>query len=264
MIIILNLWVIKMSKQLTDILSFDLTGKFACFKKFYSNKSSLTYKTIPRTVIAGIFASILEIERNEYYDLFSINNAKISVNVESETKTQFQCMNYLKDGGGRTQTRLEILMGKEENLRFRLYLAFKKNKSNIIILNEIEKKIKHRNLGYGIYLGQRQFRGEIEFIERISDYSIENNKSVAINFITNKENIIDVNFDKITMISSDLIALDFESIKSKKSEEILRLPMPKREIVFTQDGEKLFGTFKEVIKISEEKYISFFTKVGEL
>ncbi len=251
-----------MNKELSDILSFKITGEFACFKKFYSNKSSLTYKTIPRTVLAGILASILEIERNRYYKLFSIKNAKLSVNIVNPMKTQFQCMNYLKDGGGSTQTRLEILMGKERKLEFEVYLAFLNNDENLKVLNEIENRIKEQNLGYGVYLGQRQFRGSIDFIKRYSNYEILTNKTVGLESLTNKENIDNIDYDKTLLIASDLMPLDFEEEIDKKSNEVLRLPLPKGEFVFTQNGEKFFGNFKEVIKLEEEKYISFFTKVG--
>jgi CRISPR-associated protein Cas5h len=250
-----------MNIEYTNIAVFEISGSMACFKKFYSNKSSLTYKTIPRTVIAGILASILEIERNEYYELFSLNNVKIGINVINEIKTQLQCMNYLKDSGGRTQTRLEILMGKENNLNFRVYLTFKKNEENEKILEELLDRVNNENYGFGVYLGQRQFRGNIELIDIIKNWKIERNIETSLESLTYKENILEINFTKNVKLSSDLMSLEFEA--EEKNNEILRIPKPKGEVVFSQDGNKIYGKFKEVIKIQENKYISFFSRIGE-
>ena len=46
------------------IIVFDIKGKFAHFRKFYTNSSSLTYGIPPRTAICGILAAILGLERD--------------------------------------------------------------------------------------------------------------------------------------------------------------------------------------------------------
>lgn len=60
-------------------LVFDLKGKFAHFRKFYTNSSSLSYLVPPRTVIEGMVAAILGFERDSYYDMFSAENLLVAV-----------------------------------------------------------------------------------------------------------------------------------------------------------------------------------------
>ncbi len=61
------------------ITVFDLYGKFAHFRKFYTNSSSLTYLIPPRTTIEGIIAALLGYERDSYYDVLSVDKLNIAV-----------------------------------------------------------------------------------------------------------------------------------------------------------------------------------------
>jgi CRISPR-associated protein Cas5h len=152
-------------------------------------------------------------------------------------------------------------MGKENNLNFRVYLTFKKNEENEKILEELLDRVNNENYGFGVYLGQRQFRGNIELIDIIKNWKIERNIETSLESLTYKENILEINFTKNVKLSSDLMSLEFEA--EEKNNEILRIPKPKGEVVFSQDGNKIYGKFKEVIKIQENKYISFFSRIGE-
>ncbi len=51
-------------------LFFDISGKFAHFRRFYTNSSSLTYFLPPPTVVAGIVAASMGLNSEEYPDLF--------------------------------------------------------------------------------------------------------------------------------------------------------------------------------------------------
>ena len=86
-----------MNHPIEKIIMFKLSGKFAHFRKFYTNASSLSYLIPPRTVIIGLIASILKIPRDEYYDIFNEDNLKVSVCIPKnlEIRKQTQSLNYL-------------------------------------------------------------------------------------------------------------------------------------------------------------------------
>jgi len=246
---------------LTDILELRLTGSLACFKKYYSNKSSLTYRNVPRSVIIGILASVLEMERNSYYDIFSEENAKVGVTIKNPTRTLFQCMNYLKKDGGRTQTRLQLLKGNEKELEFTIYIGFKSNERNKKLLNLLEDKISKGDLGYGVYLGQRQFRGFLEVVKRINKAEVIKNFKGSLDSLTYEGNIIELDYDRVNNLALDTMPVNFEQEVDKKTKEILRLPKAHREVIYDLDGESMFGEFKEVLKVEDDRYISFFSEV---
>lgn len=150
------------------IVVFDIHGKFAHFRKFYTNSSSLTYGVPPRTTIAGMIAAILGLERDSYYDKFSSERLKIGVRKLSGTKKLLQTLNYLKATSSselinpkdHTQVPFEILMG-ENNLGYRIYLSYEE----VDLLNEIEERLKDNRVFFPPYLGSASFSCRLSYID---------------------------------------------------------------------------------------------------
>jgi len=236
--------------DINKVLVFSIKGKTAHFKKYYSNKSSLTYKIPSRTVLMGMVASILKYSRDNYYDELSPANAKFGLKIKKPGSTHFECMNYLKEGGGHTQVRLQLLLPKENNLEYKVYFTHKDEK----IINELKNKIQNKKLGYGVFFGQRQFRANIDFNYIIDDINIEENYKGEIATLTYKNNVKDFKAGN----NLDLI-IDSMPISFKKSQNG-REPQSIKEILYEENGGKLKGKFKEIIKTNNEN-ISFFTSI---
>ncbi|MCP4346278.1 MAG: CRISPR-associated protein Cas5 [Desulfobacterales bacterium] len=79
-----------------EILAFDVSGKFAHFRKFYSNSSALTHFIPPRTTIIGMIAGISGLPRDSYYDDFSLEHCDIGVRLLSRVRKSIQTVKYLK------------------------------------------------------------------------------------------------------------------------------------------------------------------------
>jgi CRISPR-associated protein Cas5h len=78
-----------------DILAFHLRGKMAHFRKYYSNSSALSYWVPPRTTLIGILAGLLGMERDSYYERFSLEECEIGLALCSPLKKTIQKMNLL-------------------------------------------------------------------------------------------------------------------------------------------------------------------------
>ena len=89
----------KIPDNFNQILELKLTGKFAHFRKFYTNASSLTYIIPPRTTICGLLASIMQIKRDGYYDIMSSENLGVAISLVPNIYYHkvFQTLNYAKD-----------------------------------------------------------------------------------------------------------------------------------------------------------------------
>ena len=61
------------------LLIFDIIGKFAHFRKYYSNSSALSFGAPPRTTICGMVAAILGMEKDSYYSIMNLEKCKIAV-----------------------------------------------------------------------------------------------------------------------------------------------------------------------------------------
>lgn len=237
--------------DINKVLVYNIKGKTAHFKKYYSNKSSLTYKVPSRTVLMGMVASILKYSRDSYYDIFSTEKAKFGIKIEKPGSTHFECMNYLKEGGGHTQVRLQLLLPKEDKLEYKVYFTHENNK----IMSKLENKIKNNKLGYGLFFGQRQFRADLDFKYVINDLNIKRNYRGEVSTLTYKNNIKDFEIDNEIELTVDNMPISFK--KSKKGRE----PQSIKEVCYEENGDTIKGNFKEILKTNREN-ISFFTPIG--
>lgn len=159
-----------------DVLSFHLKGKMGHFRRYYSNSSSLTYSIPPRTTICGILAGILGMERDSYYELFSVENCDIAVALRSPIKKQIYTLNLLKVESNKdlngsqefhTQTPTEMVM--PANIRtgvihYQIWVHHKKTD----IMDELHEILGKVNCGYGsafmpVSLGTAYHLGWLEY-----------------------------------------------------------------------------------------------------
>lgn len=176
-----------------DILIVDVKGKFAHFRKFYTNSSSLSYSIPPRTTIAGMLACILGYERDSYYEIFSKEKLNVGIRKLNPTRKIMQSLNYIKaDNPGKifnpkehTQIPFEIITSDEGMVSYRLYI----NHSDKNIMEELEKRIVDKKYYYSPYLGAAPFNCAFEFIDRVEGILMKDKENVVIYSVINKGNV---------------------------------------------------------------------------
>ena len=150
-----------------DLVAFDLVGPMAHFKKFYTNSSSLTYRIPPRTVLSGIIAALLGVDRDEYYEKLAMERAKLGVSLRTPVRTLRQTVNYLNtknqgwDGSNKhTQIPVELLLPQSPApfLRYTVYFAHE----NVEVTKEIYKRTSEMRYCYPLYLGLTECPAWIE------------------------------------------------------------------------------------------------------
>ncbi|WP_408956094.1 CRISPR-associated protein Cas5 [Natroniella sp. ANB-PHB2] len=236
--------------DINKILVFNIKAKAAHFKKFYSNKSSLSYRIPPRTVLMGMVASILGYSRDSYYQDLAPAKAKFAIKIISPAIPHFECMNYLKEGGGHTQVRLQLLLPKKDLIKYQIFFTHQDEK----LLKELAEKIKQDKFGYGLFFGQRQFRASAQFIKVVEDVKLLKDYQGQIDTLTFKDNIQELNLKDRTKLTVDNLPASFKKVKSgREPEQIV-------EVCFEEEGKAINGVFNEVLKV-EEKHISFFTPI---
>lgn len=156
--------------MIMTMIIFDLWGKFAHFRKFYTNSSSLSYLVPPRTTIEGMVAALLGLERDSYYELLSSEKLHIAVRKIGKSKKIMQSLNYIRATGPKeliiqknhTQIPFELLTGYD-NLRYRIYLTHEDEN----ILSEIEQRIINNKPVYPLYFGSAPFSCYIDYIDKM-------------------------------------------------------------------------------------------------
>lgn len=165
------------------VLIFDIKGKMAHFRKYYTNSSSLSYYFPPRTTLNGLIAGIIGLKRDTYYELFSKENSFVSVSIKTKLRKIIQVVNYIwaerkeelnLSKGQHTQIPFEIVLPDNFN-DYITYRIFFYNKNNEIF-NKIIDALKNKKYIYPPYLGISQFIGEIEFIDFKEPEILKSNK----------------------------------------------------------------------------------------
>lgn len=178
-----------------EIIAFDLSGKMAHFRKYYTNSSSLSYYFPPRTTIIGLIAGLLGFERDSYYEIFSPEKTKISLIIKSPLRKITQTINYIwandvkylnSSKGQHTQVPFEIVLPQDikENICYRIFFYHKDKK----LFDNFKEKLKTYTFCFPPYLGITEFIGNIEFIgegfaNKVKDKNIELDSIINVDFI---------------------------------------------------------------------------------
>ncbi|MFN3337906.1 MAG: CRISPR-associated protein Cas5 [Thermomicrobium sp.] len=82
----------------------DVCGKFAHFRRFYTNSSSLSYPIPPPSTIRGLVAAALGLERDEYSE--RLRTLRVAIGVRQPLRMVLQSVNALMvDSGAERQLR---------------------------------------------------------------------------------------------------------------------------------------------------------------
>jgi CRISPR-associated protein Cas5h len=157
--------------NISKILSFDVWGAYACFRRPYSTTSPLTFPFPTRTAISGFVGAILGLDRDSYYDDFSSENCKIGINLLFPIRKTHIGQNLIDTKKGlylwditenqRTQILFEVL----KDVKFRVYLWLK----NTTLLNLLENHLNNHTSVYTPYLGLANMLANFQFIDKYED-----------------------------------------------------------------------------------------------
>ena len=155
------------------IVSFDIEGKFAHFRKFHGNNTALSYSIPPRTTIIGLIAAIMGEEKNSYYNHYKHKNLKIGIRVLSDLKKTFHRLNLLMiktkedftGRSGRVQTPIEVVTGnslRDDNVVYRIYLGAGDVKETF---GEISSALEQGERKFNLSLGSANFIAHITTVK---------------------------------------------------------------------------------------------------
>ena len=164
------------------IVIFRVSGRYAHFRRPYTNVSSLSYPFPPRPTIAGLLGAILGVQKDEVAETFSERNLKVSAAIEKHIKTVTHVTNFRQDGIGgidysikkpkkgwkpkglknippyneATQIPMELL----RNPSFLIYVHLDDNNT----LSELVSRLKTNRYVYTPCLGLSEFLASVEYV----------------------------------------------------------------------------------------------------
>jgi len=200
---------------------FDIEGKFAHYRKFYTNSSSLSYSLPPRTTIEGLIASILGYERDSYYKRLSSDKLHISVKKNRPTRSLTQTLNYIKATSvsqlyapnEHTQIPFEIITGcYDDKVSYRIYVA-----SDEPFMEELQERLIKNKFVYPPCMGTVFFQGDIENAN-ICEIFCENSKGyVKVSSVVPSDEIEDLRIGSYQLLKEKMPRDFDENRQIKKS-----------------------------------------------
>jgi CRISPR-associated protein Cas5h len=188
-----------MTERIKNLLIFDIKGRIAHFRKFYTNSSSLSYDFPPRTTITGLIAGLLGRQRDTYYEEFSSDKCRIALSIRTPTRKIMQTMNYIRTkslaelnaSAGHSQTPLEILLPLLFTSEIK-YRIFSHHYDREGIMKDLREVLMSERPIYPPYLGLSEFIGKTNFVDHAEGNNIElhkSNESIEVTTVVNIERI---------------------------------------------------------------------------
>ena len=207
------------------VLAFQIYGKFAHFRRFYTTTSPLTFSIPPFTVIRWIIAAILWKEKDSYNEEFSKILLWVEINFDTSNKKMFGLnLTNTKTWWGYIQVKQETLI----NPKYTIYVADTHFQEYQKLKNLLEKGY----FEYTPYLGIAQFLANINYL-----WEFEAKKENLSN--TEIDSIIPIektnNWENIELVENQFFEIEKVPYSMDNNRNMLEL----KEFVFDVNGGKM-------------------------
>lgn len=246
-----------------EVISFDISGKIAHFRKYYSNNTALSFSIPPRTTIMGILAAICGMPKDSYYELFSSHNLDIGIAPLSRMKKTIHRLNLLRVLGpgdfkgrqGRIQTPFEIVTGnniKDSAVAYRVFL--RPLDLPIAVYTQLKDLIRTKANSFALTLGTANFNA---YMSNYQEYDVEETADfkgfVHFDSAINSDDILEIELEKesegmINIVEEELMPADFVANYNR---ELLKM----NRMLYSVSSSKLKASLKDgavIYKLSNE------------
>ncbi len=236
-----------------EIISFDVCGKLAHFRKYYANNTAFTYSMPPRTTVMGVLAGMAGYERDTYYERLASEHLRIGIRILSPIKKAFHRLNFLSiksrgdalegtgdftGAGGRIQTPFEVVSGQhlgKDWVHYRIFLApgindngeFDRMKAVLGLSNE---RGHQGSVRFNITLGIASFSAWIENARSYGDVVSQTSGDILqVHSAIPSDNIKRLQFQKddpddgFNFLEEELMPADFVANHNRELSKLLRV-----------------------------------------
>ncbi len=251
-----------------EVLSFDLEGKLAHFRKYYANNTALSYFIPPRTTMMGVLAGILGLSRDSYYELLASDRLRIGVRALCNLKKSFHRLNLLKVEGdadfrgkkGRVQTPFEVVSAqniREDMVKYRVYLSAYPDGEEVF--QQLKKALMQNERVFATTLGLANLNASISNVQlyggdEVSVQQVENGPVEVHSAIPSPMvNKLNGRPDKI-WLEEELFPLDFVGNYDRELKKMQRLLFSLSELPLPL---VISGTYIQLSKAGNVENICF-------
>jgi CRISPR-associated protein Cas5h len=211
-----------------EILSFEIAGKMAHFRKYYANNTAFSFSLPPRTTLMGIVAAAMGWPKDSYYEDLASDKIQFGVGVLSPLKKSFHRLNFLsiksigdmskklssdlRGEGGRIQTPFEVITPLEirkSDVKYKIYI--KATDNGKVIFEKIKNHFLNNEPVYNISLGTANFMAGISNVKLYEKNQIKQTKEsnyIMLNSAVPVDLVEDLKFEKDNLDNYNFVEED--------------------------------------------------------
>ena len=220
-----------------EVLSFELSGKMAHFRKYYANNTALSYFIPPRTTLMGILGAIMGFPRDSYYERFSSHKLRIGIRVLSPLKKSFHRLNLLmikspsdfRGQKGRVQIPFEVVTGqniRQDEVRYRIYLGPQKDHEEIF--DQIKTHLISQPITFHLSFGVANFSAQLSNIHLYTPESViekhPQGDQIEVYSALSSERVLEIHLDERRIIlDEELHPADFVADYDREVKKMVKV-----------------------------------------
>ena len=261
-----------------EIVQFDISGKFAHFRKYYANNTALTYSLPPRTTVMGMLAAIMGAPKDSYYEELASDRIRIGIAIRTPIKKTFHRLNFLSIkslgdirksfdsdfrgmAGNPIQTPFEVVTGndvKKDEIVYRIFLG--STESGKATFAALKKRLLERDWVYAPTFGIANFHASPGNVMCHPENNVVENQgsSARLSFdsAVNADNVLSLIFEKEpdAFVEEELLPADFLANGNREVARMVRA-------LFTSGGiplkVEITGTYHTIQAQSSLQTIQF-------
>ncbi|HMQ60527.1 MAG TPA: CRISPR-associated protein Cas5 [Flavilitoribacter sp.] len=254
-----------------EILTFDMAGKFAHFRKYYANNTAMSFTLPPRTALMGIVGAILGLPRDSYYKALASEHFRFSVRILGPVKKSFHRLNMIKIIGerdfqgkqGHTQTPFEVVTGpdlRKDQVQYRIYIAVDDPTGNALY-GQLKSHLLAAKAVFSVSMGTANFSAQISNIRIYPPGEWVRKETLGKEFLAVHSAVPSVQVQGVDGESGKML-LEEERLPANFRADFSReLAEPMWRILFSTNGKpmrlKLRGNYFELHKAGDTEIITF-------
>ncbi|SEP04843.1 CRISPR-associated protein Cas5 [Propionispora vibrioides] len=186
---------------------FDIEGKFAHFRKFYTNSSSLSYSIPPRTVLQGMLAAMFGLPRDSYYRKWNSDHLHIAVRKNGPTYSVTQTLNYIKAVSmgelrkpkEHTQIPFELIVAVKK-VSYRLYVSFENEAETA----ELCERVRQERFVYPPVLGAAPFQADVTYVANAQFVKVEPEDFISVSTVLPVEIVKNIKVEEFALLKEKM------------------------------------------------------------
>ncbi|NLT95129.1 MAG: type I-B CRISPR-associated protein Cas5 [Clostridia bacterium] len=232
-----------------NVIVFDIWGDYGHFKKFHTTASPLTFSFPPPTAVIGIVAAVLGMDKEKYWDSFTIENTKVAIRIINpvkkircginviDTKSAGPMFNRIKQ---RSQLKYELL----KDAHYRIYF----HHNDLGLMEELKKMLQAHKTVYTLSLGGAQMLADFSFVKECEAEEISGGEYIQVHSVVPLQETENMDSYLFKFEENRLYSKEIVSLRMNVNREVLGY----KTVLFDMNGLPITTRGSQIMKVGSE------------